>query len=690
MSDARAKVTARHLARDAYLYVRQSTLRQVVENAESTRRQYGLRDRAVALGWARDRVVVIDSDLGQSGANRERTGFQRLVADVGMGLAGIVLGLEVSRLARNSSDWHRLLELCALSDTLILDEDGLYNPNDFNDRLLLGLKGQMSEAELHLLRARLQGGILHQARRGELKVTLPVGLVYDPLDRVVLDPDTQVQGSLRTLFDVFEQMGSARAVVMHFRREHMRFPLRLRSGPHKGELAWRALTHERVLDVLHNPRYAGAFVYGRTGRRPGPNGLTYRSLPQDEWTAFIPDAHHGYIDWEQFERHQQQLRANARSYGHDRREGPPREGSALLQGIAVCGRCGRRMTIRYHVRGGIPVPEYRCARESIQTGSTKCQVIPGASVERAVSQLLVNAMTATSIDLALKVHDELQARTAEADAWRDQTVQRAQHEADLAQQRFMATHPHNRLVADVLEAEWNAKLRILDDARLTCERHRQSTRQRLDDHHRARVLELAHDFPRLWTSPATPHRERKRMARLLLEDVTLTRDTDVHLGIRMRGGTIHELRVPVDPPAYQKYATPQAVVDLIDELLHQHNDQEIATRLNDRDMKTGHGLPFTAARVRDIRRSHDLATLESRLRVRGWLTRGDMATKLNVNPSTVTSWSQHGLIAAKRCNSTCHCLYKLLAAHPPPKQQGKKLAQRAADANLPSELGSEV
>jgi len=249
------KVTASHLRRDAYLYVRQSTVRQVFENTESTRRQYALRERAVALGWPIERVVVIDSDLGQSGASGvDREGFQRLVGEVGMGRAGIVLGLEVSRLARNSTDWHRLLEICALTDTLILDEDGIYSPGDFNDRLLLGLKGTMSEAELHVLRARLRGGILNQARRGALKVALPVGLVYDPADKVVLDPDRQVRQSIEHLFRTFERTGSASAAVKHFREQGLRFPRRPRRGPRKGELLWEPLRHWRVLRVLHNPR----------------------------------------------------------------------------------------------------------------------------------------------------------------------------------------------------------------------------------------------------------------------------------------------------------------------------------------------------------------------------------------------------------------------------------------------------
>ena len=304
-----------------------------------------------------------------------------------MGRAGIVLGLEVSRLARNCTAWHRLLDICALGDTLILDEDGVYDPGDFNDRLLLGLKGTMSEAELHMLRARLRGGILNRARRGELKLPLPVGLVYDPLDRVVLDPDAQVRHSLRLFFETFERTGSATATVKRFREQGWRFPLRPRNGPRKGELHWRLLTHSRTLQVLHNPRYAGAFVYGRSRqrRRPG-GGVEFRRLAQDDWVVLLPDSHSGYISWERFEANRRQLRANAQAHGADRRRSPPREGPALLQGLAICGVCGQRMTVRYHTRRDGCWPDYVCQRKAIDTATAKCQTIPGAGIDRAIGE----------------------------------------------------------------------------------------------------------------------------------------------------------------------------------------------------------------------------------------------------------------------------------------------------------------
>jgi DNA invertase Pin-like site-specific DNA recombinase len=425
--------------------------------------QYALRQKAIALGWQAERIVTIDTDQGQSGASAaDREGFQRLVAEVSMGRAGIVLGLEVSRLARNNADWHRLLEICAMSATLICDEDGLYDPTDFNDRLLLGLKGTMSEAELHFVRARLVGGQLSKARRGELQMGLPVGLVYDPTGKVVLDPDTGVQQAIRHVFTLFTRTGSARATVQQFNADGLLFPVRVRTGARKGELAWMPLQHWRVLRTLDNPRYAGAFAYGRRRERLNSNGKkTLETLPREQWIALIPDAHPGYISWNQYEINQKLLLGNATAYGEDRAAGPAREGTALLQGLAICGRCGRRMTVRYHTRRGVEVPDYQCMNRCIQDGGQRCQSVPGGTVDTAVGTLLLDTLTPHALEIALTVQAELDTRAAEADALRRQAVERARRRADLARRRYLGVDPDNRLVADSLEADWNDALRAL-------------------------------------------------------------------------------------------------------------------------------------------------------------------------------------------------------------------------------------
>jgi len=437
------QITARHLQRLACLYVRQSTLQQVFANTESTARQYALRERAIALGWPAERIIVIDQDLGHSGASAaDRAGFQRLVADVGLGKVGLVLGLEVSRLARSSSDWHHLLEICALTGTLILDEDGLYDPATFNDRLLLGLKGTMSEAELYVLRARLQGGILNKARRAALKLHLPIGFCYTEDDRIVLDPDRQVQDTIRLLLRTFRRTGSASATVRAFRQDHVPFPRRVRSGPHQGELVWSDLQHHDVLRILHNPCYAGAFAFGRTRTSKTVDGKIHiASLPREEWQVVVREAHVGYITWEEYEADLAQLAANSQAYAPHRLH-PPREGPALLQGLVLCGRCGERMTVRYHQRGGQRiVPDYLCQRAGIARGTPPCQRVPGRDLDTAIAHVLGEVVTPETIAATLAVQDDVVARAAEAARLRQLQVERAQYEADLAQRRYLRVDP---------------------------------------------------------------------------------------------------------------------------------------------------------------------------------------------------------------------------------------------------------
>jgi DNA invertase Pin-like site-specific DNA recombinase len=686
------KVTASHLQRDAYLYVRQSTLRQVLENTESTQRQYALRGQAVALGWPTERVVVIDSDLGQSGASvADRQGFQKLVTEVGLGRAGIVLGLEVSRLARNNADWHRLLEICALSDTLILDEDGLYDPSHFNDRLLLGLKGTMSEAELHVLRARLEGGIQSKARRGELKMRLPTGLVYDAQDRVVLDPDRQVQQSFFTFFETFDRTGTACATVRYFRRQGLLLPRRLRRGPKKGELAWMPLYHSRALRILHNPRYAGVFFRGRTRTRRDAQGHVHtRQLPQEQWDVLLPESHPGYIHWEQFQRNQQRLRENSQAQGKDRRHSPPGEGPALLQGIAICGVCGQRMGVRYQSSKAGPAPVYVCDREGIERAERICQSIPGAKIDEAIGQLLLETITPVTLEVALDVQRQLQAQLDQADRLRQQHVQRARYEAELAQQRYMQVDPNNRLVADALEADWNAKLRALDDAQQRYEQQRQADRATLDEKQQAEVHSLATDFPRLWRDTRTPQRERKRMVRLLIEDVTLVKAEQLSVHVRFRGGATRSLSLPLPVAPWKRWHTDPEVVTLVGRLLDEYSTGEIATQLNQRGLRSGKGRSFTRITVVNICQTYRLKGRFRRLREAGMLKRDEIARQLRVSTSTVTRWRQHGLLKAHPYNTKRSYLYEPPGREKPVKCQGRKLSDPQRSGTLESNDRKEV
>ena len=690
------KVRPEHLKRDAYLYIRQSTIHQVFHNTESTRRQYDLRRRAIALGWPNESVIVIDSDLGQSGASaKDREGFQRLVGDVGIGKAGIVLGLEVSRLARNSSDWHRLLEICALTDTLILDEDGLYDPSYFNDRLLLGMKGTMSEAELHMLRARLRGGILNKARRGELQVPLPIGLSYDQSGKVILTPDSQVQEALRVFFKTYQRTGSASAIVKHFRDNNLQFPRVIRRSINKGKTVWGPLTHTRALHILHNPRYAGTFVYGRMKSYKQPNGrIGIRELPIDQWHTVIPDAHPGYITWEQYNDNLKTLRACSQAYGKDRRNHPPGNGPALLQGLVICGVCGQRMTLRYHIRDGKLVPDYVCQRHGIEYGGPTCQHIPGSNIDKAVERLLLTLVKPVTLEIAFTVQQEVQQRLKEADKLRYQKVQRAQYQADLARDRFMNIDPRNRLVADQLEADWNEKLRVLTDVREEYEQQHELDKVKLDKQCREKILSLVKNFPKVWNDPATSDQLRKRMIRLIIEDVTMERsDRNVDLRIRLKGGATHQMKVAIPLNAWQIRKTKPEIIEEIDKLMDHFTDKEIVANFNRRGIKPSEGQKFTRTIMGNLRRNNGLKSRYDRLREKGLSTVDEMAKELNVSACTVKIWCSYGLLKGYKYNDKGERLFELGPKEAmPQKSQGlvNKLSERPKYEELVSHATNEV
>jgi DNA invertase Pin-like site-specific DNA recombinase len=666
--EAAQKVQAEHLHREAFLYVRQSTMRQVRENVESTQRQYGLKDRALALGWPVEQIVVIDCDQGQSGSSAvEREGFQKLVAEVSMNRAGIVMGLEVSRLARNSSDWHRLLELCALTHTLLLDEDGLYDPANFNDRLLLGLKGTMSEVELHQIRARLRGGILQKARRGELGGRLPTGLVYGLHGQVELDPDRQVQESFRYLLQTFRRTGSALAVVKVFNQEGLKFPRRVWGGSEKGEIIWGKLTYYRVTWVLSCPRYAGAYSFGRTRWHKLPSGLvkaTKKKLAPEEWYAFIPNAHAGYISWEEYQENQKKLRENATQYRCQRQRTPPREGPALLQGLAICGRCGRGMQVQYHERRGHLYPDYVCGANASRYGEKQCQHIPGRDIDRVLGELLLETVNPLNLEVALAIQREMETRLEEVDRLRRQVVQRAQQEADLARRRYLQVDPDNRLVADQLEADWNSKLQALYSAQQEYEKQKQHEQKVFGAQQREKILALATDFPKVWNDPNLPHRERKRIARLLLEDVTLQKQSKIIVQVRFKGGSLRTLELPLPRPFCVLSRTRPEVVEAIDALLGEHDYQEIVDILNARGLRSGDGHRFNVNILGEICNKSGLKSRRQRLREKGMLTFKEMLRKLRVTGVKIAQWRRDGRIFGQRSNYRTEYLY----VEPTPEQ----------------------
>jgi DNA invertase Pin-like site-specific DNA recombinase len=681
------KIQPHHLERGAYLYIRQSSMRQVIENVESTKRQYALRGRATALGWRDDQITVIDSDQGESGASAAwREGFQRLVSDVGMGRAGIVMGLEVSRLARNNADWHRLLEICALADTLILDEDGVYDPASFNDRLLLGLKGTMSEAELHVIKARLRGGILNKVRRGEYRCPLPTGFAYNEAGDAVLDPDAQVRETIAYFFETFSRVGSACQTVKVFRQEGLCFPSRWRN---QKLTIFRPLTISTAIRTLNNPRYAGAYVYGRRHYRRAADGKKLlRKRDFGDWLACIPDAHPGYIAWTQFQQNLKTLETNGRSY-EVARASPPREGSALLQGRAVCGRCGRHLRARYAARRGRLEAWYVCDRAHSTGGEPNCQSIAGAPIDEAIGALITAEMTPAAVDLALEIRREIEARHDDADRLRLRAVERAQIDADLAQRRFMLVDPNNRLVADTLESQWNATLRALAAAQEERERGRRNDRLTLDDVIRERLVTMTTDFKTLWRDPSLPNRERKRLLAYIIEDVTLIKlpaegTTKIH--VRFTGGKTETLTTLNPKSSAQQVKTQPKVVELVDKLLDDHIYSEIAEVLNQKGIRPGGSarpgqadVRFTDLRVAYLVNQYGLRSRYDRLRDRGMLTKAEASQRLGICESTLTRWVQHGLVA-KHAYSGQACLYEAPDTNTPAKHSSRwnRLADRAA------------
>lgn len=651
-----SKLRPEHLERQAFIYVRQSTLFQVRENTASTARQYDLERRACELGWPRERVVIIDQDQGHSGAQAAgRDGFQFLIAEVGLGHAGAVFSLEVSRLARNSSDWHRLLEICALTDTLVIDEEGIYDSGLHNDRLLLGIKGALSEAELHWLRSRLLGGKLEKAEHGELRFRPPTGFVFDPANRMAKDPDEEVQQAVGLVFALFEQHDSALAVVKHFNAHGLRFPTRHWGKRHAGEITWGPLTHGRVLDILHNPAYAGTYTYGRTktrtrvlpGEAPRVKGRT-RKVSQEDWPIVLYDAHPAYISWSQFLTNRQQLDDN-RTFRAEERRGVVREGAALLQGIVLCGRCGRRMGVRYLADG--KTPSYECNAIHTRRAGPTCQSLRGDEIDAVVAKTLLEAMQPAQLEISLATLEQLDSQARQLERQWQLRLERAQYEADLAKRRFLAVDPENRLVARTLERDWNDKLaeveRLERDFTLLPERRV----RRIVPEERQRILALAQDMPAVWRAATTTQAERKQLLRLLIKDVTLTKqETTFELGIRWQTEALTQLAIPRPLRSCDARRSDPAVVARVRALAPDHSDSDIATLLNREGAVPGLGGSFSNSKVAWIRYAYGIAqgcpeapgACSTGQRGDGRYSARAAAQLLNVDVSTIADWCLAG------------------------------------------------
>jgi hypothetical protein len=485
---------------------------------------------------------------------------------------------------------------------------------------------------------------------------LPIGFLYDAASRVILDPDQQVQQSIHWLFDNFRRLGSAVAAIREFRRQGLRFPRRRCGGP-TPQLLWGDIAYGHALSILHNPRYTGAYVYGRCRYRRRPDGgIASTHLPQDQWQILLRDAHPGYISWEQYQENQQRLRDNEQ-VRHIDHHSPPREGPALLQGLALCGRCGDPMTVRYALRREELIPYYECQRRTQQRGEPPCQVVHGVNVDAAISKLLVEAVTPLALEVALSVQQEIQTRVEEADRLRRTQVERARYEVRLAQRRYMQVDPDNRLVAGTLEADWNNKLRALADTEQEYERQRQADIAQVDAQQREQIMALARDFPRLWQDPNTPDRERKRIARLLLEDVTLTKGKEITLGVRFKGGATTVLTVPLAHPYWELHRLDPTVMQEIDSLLEHHTEAEIAAMLNARGLRTGYDLTFNAVGIQHALRRHGIKSRRQRLQESGLLTNAQMAAMLHTSETMVWYWRCRGVLQGEACGAKSFLYY---------------------------------
>lgn len=651
------KITPRHLERNAYVYVRQSTPTQVKLHTESLERQYELVERAQALGWPCDQVVVIDCDLGRSGAEASaREGFKQLVADVGLGNAGLVLGIEVSRLARNNADWYQLLDLCALTDTLIADADGVYHPADFNDRLVLGLKGTMSEAELHLIRGRLTAGLRHKAAKGELRQGLPVGLDYDDEGKVMITADEAAAAAIATVFSRFAELGSARQVMLSLREDGLLIPRRRVRGE---RITWAQATYPAIHDLLTNPAYAGAFVFGRTRtekRVTGEGRVASRvvQLPREEWSVLIPAHHPGFVSWERYEQIQERLRRNWRP-PRGEGGGAAREGGALLQGLVRCGRCGRLMQVGYSGPAGVS-PRYLCGRARMLYGAeAACQSLGGRNLERRVIEEVFAVLEPAALEAtarALAEAEELHAQRLQAF---ELGVERARFEAQRARRQFDAVEPENRLVARTLERALEEKLAATRRAaaELAAQAARRPTALSAEE---ARwITRAGADLRAVFEAPTTTTRERKQLLRALIAELVVTVNKEqrsAQVSIIWEGGAVSRLTMALRKRGAHFRATDEDTVALLRRLAVHYDDSTIAAILSRQKRRTGAGLPFTKARVQSLRQARGIAAFSAPEvpadEQASVMTADQAARELGVNKSTVYRWLRDGFVVGEQ------------------------------------------
>ncbi len=645
MSD---KILPTHRERAAYVYVRQSTLQQVRHHHEGRQRQYALCDRAHALGFSK--VVVVDDDLGVSGSGKqERRGFGRLLAAVCEGEVGAVFALEASRLARNNRDWHHLIDLCAMTETLLIDDDGEYDPRLVNDRLLLGLKGTMSEFELSLFRQRAREAFEQKVRRGHVMWELPVGFVRTADHRIEKSPDRQVQQAIEMVFRKFRELGSARQTMLYFRDEQLPLPDAVR-GTAGEEIVWRVPGQSRVLQILRNPCYAGAIVYGKSAAAPVARGDRAaagrrRKKPIEQWRFLLRDSHSGYITWDDYLSNQRLLEANL-SRRQTARTGAALRGSALLSRLLRCGRCGRTLFVAYTGRRGT-VARYVCRGGRVERGSAPCQSLGSFKLDRTITELFLQAIQPVGIEAALRAAEHATLEDAEKRRAVEMALEKARYEATRAQRRFEAVDAENRLVAAELEARWERALHHVHELESRAAGLRDETPE-LSEAHRARLRDLATDTTMVWNHPAAPIELKKRILRTVIEEIVCRPDDDHEghsLAVHWKGGVHSKLRLKKNGAGHHHRVADDKAVELIVELSKVHDDKTIATVLNRLGLKTGQGNAWHQHHVQCLRYTRGLAKYR---RNGDWLTLEGAARELGLSTTAVKHMIQGGVLPASQ------------------------------------------
>jgi len=668
MNYIKNKIQTIHLNRMAIVYIRQSTMRQVLEHKESTDRQYQLKMKAMDLGWKEEDIEVIDEDQGESGASSEkRTGFKYLTSQVALGNVGAIFGLEVSRFTRNCKDLYMLLELCIMNETIIIDDDGIYGPGDYNDKIILGIKGLMSETELHILKCRMHGAKLNAAKKGELKFCLPVGLTYNSEKKIALDPDQRIQQIFRVLFEKFKQLKTARGVVRYFNEHNLTFPTREVSGNMNSPIKWEKLYHCRVIRILNNPIYAGAYAYGQKSSKKDSEGNYKTSTkPMEEWSVLIKNHHRGYISWDEYIRNIEQMKKNDFMNKDGQKNQIAREGKALLQGMVYCGYCGRKMRIHYYKYKENEFITYLCNYDQSTFCSESCQSMTGDGIDNAISNLFLQELKSNKLNIAIKALEKLKNEKKMLLDHLMKKLEDAEYSAERARRQYNKCEPENRLVARTLETEWNEKIQLVMSIKTEIEELKENKAFQITEEQKKQIKSLASNLPEIWYNSKTSNTHKKRLLRIVIDDVILKREGyNAEVTVRWKTGTTTTLNVAIPKRMWDIKKTPSIVIDKVRELAPYKTDQQIADILNEMKLRSGTGRKFTKNIIKTLRYKHKMSFTPGSFRKDilknedGLYSTRGLALILNITTYQVSYLRRIGMVVGKKYKNSIRYWYDI-------------------------------